>query len=80
MYAFWSGRFAIPETNALKRISYGILGMLTPSSVAGMQLIRWGENMIALVVGSVGECCSDPSYYSNCYILVKDRRFSIECP
>ena len=51
MHAFWSGRFAIPETNALKRISYDILGMLTPSSVAGMQLIRWGENMIALVVG-----------------------------
>ena len=33
--------------------------MLTPSSVAGMQLIMWGKNMIALVVGWVGECCSE---------------------
>ena len=31
----------------LKRTSYDILGMLTLSSVAGMQLIMWGENMIA---------------------------------
>ena len=45
----------------LKRISYNVLGMLTPSSVAGMQLIMWGENMIALVVGWVGECCSEHS-------------------
>ena len=33
--------------------------MLIPSSVAGMQLIMWGKNMIALVVGWVGECCSE---------------------
>ena len=32
--------------------------MLTSSSVAGMQLIIWGKNIIALVVGWVGECCS----------------------
>ena len=31
----------------LKRISYDILGMLTPSSVAGVWIIMWGENMIA---------------------------------
>ena len=39
-----------------KKISYDILGMLTSSSVSGMQLIMWGKNMIALVVGWVGEC------------------------
>ena len=37
----------IGTKNTLKRISYDILGMLTPSSVAGVQLIMWGENMIA---------------------------------
>ena len=42
------------RATTLKRISYDILGMLTPSSVAGMQLIMWGEIMIAqLWVGQV---------------------------
>ena len=27
----------------------------------GIYLLIWGENMIALVVGWVGECCSEPS-------------------
>ena len=35
--------------------------MLTPSSVAGMQLIMWGKNMTALAVGWVGERCSELS-------------------
>ena len=42
------------KSNHIKRISYNILGMLTPSSVAGMQLIMWGEIMIAqLWIGQV---------------------------
>ena len=42
--------------------------MLTPSSVAGMQLIMWGENMIALVVGWVGKCCSEHSLLELLYL------------
>ena len=43
---------SVPDLNLfsiiiLKRTSYDILGMLTLSSVAGMQLIMWGENMTA---------------------------------
>ena len=49
----------IPALEYFNRISYDVLGMLTPSSVAGMQLIMWGKNMIALIVGWVGECCSE---------------------
>ena len=56
-----SFRYFVAFTATLKRIQYGILRMLTPSSVAGMQLIMWGENMMALVVGWVGECCSEHS-------------------
>ena len=40
----------------------------------------WGEDMIALIVGWVGECCSEPSQCSNCYSLVKHQRFRQNVP
>ena len=45
---------------ALKRIFYGYSGDAY-SFQCGVQLLMWGENIIALVVGWVGECCSEPS-------------------
>ena len=45
---------------ALKRIFYGYSGDAY-SFQCGEQLLMWGENIIALVVGWVGECCSEPS-------------------
>ena len=47
-------------SNILKRISIGYSGDVY-SFQCGVQLLIWGENMIALVVGWIGECCSEPS-------------------
>ena len=46
--------------NPLKRIYIEYSGDAY-SFQCGAQLLIWGENMIALVVGWVGECCSEPS-------------------
>ena len=48
------------ESGTLKRVSIGY-SEDAYSFQCGMQLLIWGENMIALVVGLVGECCSQPS-------------------
>ena len=44
----------------LKRVSTGYSGDAY-SFQCGVQLLIWDENMIALVLGLVGECCSEPS-------------------
>ena len=46
--------------NILKRISIRYSGDAYSFQCA-MQWLIWGENVIALVVGCVGECCSEPS-------------------
>ena len=47
-------------SNILKRISIGY-SVDVYSFQCGVQLLIWSESMIALVVGWVGECCSEPS-------------------
>ena len=60
LISMWAGK-VWQVTDALKRISVRYSGDAY-SFQCGMQSLIWGEwNIITLVVGWVGECCSEPS-------------------
>ena len=47
------------ENKRFKKNIIRYSGILTRPSVAEIQFIMWGKNMMALVVGWVDECCSE---------------------